>query len=218
MNTLAPCVTGPAGRQLVVGDRRRGRLDVPEQAVGIVVFAHGGETGGRSSLRDRYVAELLQAAGLATLRLDLLDPHEARAHGRRAVVRLLAGRLVTACRVVRADPSVRDLSLALFGSGVGVAAALIAARSPDVEAVAVVGRAAAVDLVPPGRVDVPTLLLTGDDDHAEVVRQCRHLRSLAGVRRLDVLAGAASTFDDPVMLRVVAARASLWILDQVRAG
>src|SRR5438067_1873129 len=50
-------------------------LAVPEDVAGIVLFAHGSGSS-RHSPRNRYVAEVLQRAGLATLLMDLLTPEE----------------------------------------------------------------------------------------------------------------------------------------------
>ena len=52
-----------------------GHLTIPEHPVGIVVFAHGSGSS-RHSPRNRYVAEVLNEAGLATLLFDLLTPEE----------------------------------------------------------------------------------------------------------------------------------------------
>jgi predicted alpha/beta-hydrolase family hydrolase len=48
-----------------------GSLSVVNEARGIVVFAHGSGSS-RFSPRNRYVADILQQAGLATLLIDLL--------------------------------------------------------------------------------------------------------------------------------------------------
>ena len=48
-----------------------GNLLVPEDAYGLVIFAHGSGSS-RYSLRNRYVAQVLQQAGLGTLLFDLL--------------------------------------------------------------------------------------------------------------------------------------------------
>src|SRR5437762_7226158 len=77
----------------------RGDLTVPESALGIVLFAHG--TGSsRHSPRNRYVAQVLQQAGLATLLMDLLTADEEELDAQTAALRfdieLLAGRLVDA--------------------------------------------------------------------------------------------------------------------------
>jgi putative phosphoribosyl transferase len=52
-------------------------MAVPDQARGVVLFAHGSGSS-RHSPRNRYVAAELQAAGLATVLADLLTPAEAR--------------------------------------------------------------------------------------------------------------------------------------------
>ena len=58
------------------GVRLAGHLTVPDRATGVVVFAHGSGSS-RHSPRNRLVAELLNASGLATLLFDLLTPAEA---------------------------------------------------------------------------------------------------------------------------------------------
>ena len=53
--------------------RLAGRLTVPQHPLGLVVFVHGSGSS-RHSPRNRYVAVVLQEAGLATLLFDLLTP------------------------------------------------------------------------------------------------------------------------------------------------
>ena len=53
--------------------RLAGHLTVPAGARGLVVFVHGSGSS-RHSPRNRYVAGVLQRAGLATLLFDLLTP------------------------------------------------------------------------------------------------------------------------------------------------
>ena len=55
--------------------RLAGYLTVPQDAPGIVVFAHGSGSS-RHSPRNRYVARVLTEAGLGTLLFDLLTPEE----------------------------------------------------------------------------------------------------------------------------------------------
>ena len=52
-----------------------GRLTVPRAARGAVVFVHGSGSS-RHSPRNRFVARVLNDAGLATLLFDLLTPEE----------------------------------------------------------------------------------------------------------------------------------------------
>src|SRR5437016_7764195 len=74
-----------------------GNLSLPEGARGIVLFAHGSGSS-RFSPRNRYVAQLLNQARLATLLVDLLSPEEEAVDLRTAQLRfnigLLADRLV----------------------------------------------------------------------------------------------------------------------------
>ena len=60
----------PVGRDEIQGD-----LFIPEKSTSIVVFAHGSGSS-RHSPRNKYVAGLLNDAGIATLLIDLLTPDE----------------------------------------------------------------------------------------------------------------------------------------------
>lgn len=54
-----------------------GNLCIPKNPNGIVLFAHGSGSGsGRHSLRNKYVAQLLQDTDIATLLIDLLTEEE----------------------------------------------------------------------------------------------------------------------------------------------
>src|SRR5688572_27894218 len=76
-----------------------GTLSIPPDLQGVVLFAHGSGSS-RFSPRNRYVAGELQAAGFATLLLDLLTPAEERVdevtRRHRFDILLLARRLVHA--------------------------------------------------------------------------------------------------------------------------
>lgn len=54
-----------------------GHLMIPEHPLGIVVFAHGSGSS-RHNPRNRYVAEVLNEVGLATVLFDLLTFEEER--------------------------------------------------------------------------------------------------------------------------------------------
>jgi len=77
---------GPAGIPLP------GTLTVPDGASSLVLFAHGSGSS-RHSPRNRFVAEVLQQAGLATLLFDLLTEDEGRDRGNVFDIPLLASRL-----------------------------------------------------------------------------------------------------------------------------
>ncbi|HVX63763.1 MAG TPA: hypothetical protein VHC19_24285, partial [Pirellulales bacterium] len=138
----------------------KGILAIPGGARGIVVFAHGSGSG-RMSPRNQFVAHSLQAAGLATLLIDLLE--EVEADDRRYVfdVELLAERLENAADWLKWQAAARGLKLGYFGASTGAAAALIAAARRTTEGAAVVSRGGrpdlAFDYLP--TVHAPTLLI-----------------------------------------------------------
>src|SRR3977135_2953252 len=76
-----------------------GDLRIPPAARGVVACAHGCGSG-RSSPRNRYGADVLEQAGLATLLMDLLPRREEAVDQLTAQfrfdIRLLADRLVAA--------------------------------------------------------------------------------------------------------------------------
>ena len=147
--SAAPDAVGPRGRHRRHGSRRRRRagrsLSVPPSSRGVVAFAHGSGSS-RHSPRNRYVAERLTAAHLATLLLDLLTGDE---DGRRDLVfdvPLLSERLRAACRWLAHDPRTRGLPLGLFGASTGAAAAIATAADPASSVQALVSRGGRPDL------------------------------------------------------------------------
>src|SRR4051812_27376080 len=94
---LVSIPAAPAGSPDDVG--LDGNLTLPPAARGVVLFAHGSGSS-RHSPRNRFVAHVLQEAGLGTLLLDLLSPEEEVAEARTGHLRfdiaLLARRLIVA--------------------------------------------------------------------------------------------------------------------------
>ena len=83
--------------------RLAGYLTVPENAAGIVVFAHGSGSS-RHSPRNRYVARVLTEAGLGTLLFDLLTPEEELDRANVFDIGLLARRLTQVTGWLRTQP------------------------------------------------------------------------------------------------------------------
>ena len=189
-----------------------GDLALPAGAAGIVLFAHGSGSS-RHSPRNRFVAEQLQDAGLATLLIDLLTPQEDRDYGRRFDIALLTRRLADAAGWLSQDPRTRALPLELFGASTGAAAALqLAATMPD-EVAAVVSRGGRPDLAGPQAlraVRAPVLLIVGglDDVVIELNRTAGAL--LECVARIEIVPGATHLFEEPGTLERVAALAADW--------
>src|SRR5712675_1959842 len=89
-----------------------GSLTIPENAVALVLFAHGSGSS-RHSPRNQFVARTLNDAALATLLFDLLTPEEESIDARTAELRfnigLLAERLVHATKWAKQQEQMRDL-------------------------------------------------------------------------------------------------------------
>jgi dienelactone hydrolase len=190
---------------------------VPPSARGAVVFAHGSGSG-RHSPRNRYVAEQLNRAGLATVLADLLtEPEEqvdAVTRQHRFDIGLLAARLVgLADWATRYEPTA-GLSLGLFGASTGAAAALVAAavRPPLVHAV--VSRGGRPDLAGDHlpRVTQPTVLIVGGADRTvlQLNRDAMRRMTAAADTQLAVVPGASHLFAEPGALEQVSRLATDW--------
>ena len=99
-------------------------------ATGIVLFAHGSGSSRRSP-RNRYVAEVLQSQGIATLLFDLLTREEESVDELTGELRFnipfLAERLIGATHWVMQRPDLRSFKIGYFGASTGAGAALVAA-------------------------------------------------------------------------------------------
>jgi putative phosphoribosyl transferase len=200
----------PAGTVALDGD-----LEVPPDARGIVLFAHGSGSG-RHSPRNRSVARALQEAGLATLLFDLLtraeeagDLHHER---NRFDIETLAARLVAATDWIAGERSTRGLRVGYFGASTGAAAALMAAAELGEAVGAVVSRGGRPELAGEAllRVHTPTLLIVGGEDTPVLRVNEEALALLPGPRQLEVVPGASHLFGEPGALDTVTALARDW--------
>jgi dienelactone hydrolase len=192
-----------------------GNLGLPEGARGVVLFAHGSGSG-RHSSRNRYVARLLNQAGLATLLIDLLTADEEAVDLQTAHLRfdigLLAQRLVGATGWLTQQPDTRHLRIGYFGASTGAAAALVAAAErPDVVG-AVVSRGGRPDLAGPALplVRAPTLLIVGGSDVPVIGLNRAAFEQLRCEKQLVIVPGATHLFEEPGALDEVARLAREW--------
>jgi pimeloyl-ACP methyl ester carboxylesterase len=192
-----------------------GNLTIPEGAGAVVLFAHG--TGSsRHSPRNNFVAEELRDGGLATLLIDLLIPEEKEIDRRTRRIRFdidrLAERVVGAMDWLADLSETEDLSIGLFGSSTGAAAALIAATErPDLTG-AVVSRGGRVDMAEPilEEVGAPTLFIVGGKDLQVLDLNRQALARLETEKQLEVIPGAGHLFEEPGALDEVARLACEW--------
>ena len=202
----------PAGKQTI-----RGTLSMPQEALAVVVFGHGSGSG-RYSPRNRYVAGVLQEAGLGTLLLDLLEEQEADDRRNVFDISLLAGRLEAAAIWLAAHDDARGLALGYFGASTGAGAALLAAARHPAIAGAVVSRGGRPDLasnVLP-RVTAPTRLIVGGDDEVVLELNREAFDLLTCPRQLDIIPGATHLFPEPGALEQVAQLAQEWFVHYLK--
>jgi putative phosphoribosyl transferase len=197
-------------------DTLEGNLTVPRGARAVVLFAHGSGSS-RHSRRNRFVAQVMQEMGLATLLMDLLTVQEESvdvATGQhRFDIGRLAARLVAATDwLARAGPT-GHLAVGYFGASTGAAAALVAAAERQRTVKAVVSRGGRPDLAGEalGRVQAPTLLLVGCLDGVVIDLNREALDRLATPRKhLELIPGAGHLFEEPGKLEQVAGYAGDW--------
>jgi putative phosphoribosyl transferase len=199
--------------ELVAGPARlAGLLSLPPAPAGMVVFAHGSGSS-RYSPRNRFVAEVLNRAGLGSLLFDLLTREEELDRANVFNIGLLARRLAEVTEWLRDQPGLGQLPVGYFGASTGAAAALWAAAEPCADIAAVVSRGGRPDLAAShlGQVRAPTLLIVGGEDKTvlELNRQAQAwLRCENG---LAVVPGATHLFEEPGALAAAAELARDWL-------
>ena len=149
----------------VGGTELPGTLTWPVHPSGVVLFAHD-LGGGQFCPHDGYIANRLRYEGLATLRFDMLTPREAGNPVKAFDLALLGRRLRAAATWLATQPETRELPLGVFGSGLGAAAAMVAAAEEPERFDAVVVHRARTDLaeVAIPAIKRPTLLLVDERD------------------------------------------------------
>ena len=203
--------------QVQVGDNLvlDGNLSIPENARGVVLFAHGSGSS-RWSPRNQFVAQVLQKAGLATLLFDLLTVREEeldRLTGHlRFDIDLLGNRVVGVVDWLFENPVTQALKIGCFGASTGAAAALVAAAERPQNIAAVVSRGGRPDLAGSylAQVQSPTLLVVGSLDTQVLELNEKALAQLRCEKRLEVVPGATHLFEEPGTLNQVAQLASKW--------
>jgi len=200
----------PIGNVTLTGD-----LVIPEDATGLVLFAHGSGSS-RHSPRNQSVARVVRAAGSGTLLFDLLTPDEeaAEAYTRhlRFNIPLLAGRLAAATRWLSSHAEAQQLPMGYFGSSTGGAAALVAAAELGPRIRAVVSRGGRPDLAGEAlsRVQAPTLLIVGERDK-QVLRLNEEAYALLSCeKKLETVRRATHLFEEPGTLEEVSRLAADW--------
>ena len=192
-----------------------GNIFIPKNAHGIVLFAHGSGSS-RHSPRNKYVAEVLNKSGLATLLIDLLTQEEEKIDDQTAQLRFdidfLAQRLIGATDWLLKNNETKNLNIGYFGASTGAAAALVAASSDSNVVKAVVSRGGRPDLAGPvlHKVKSPTLLIVGGNDYPVIDMNQEAFDKLKTEKKMVIVPGATHLFEERGTLEVVARLAADW--------
>jgi dienelactone hydrolase len=209
-----------------------GELFIPKPVKGLIVFAHGSGSG-RTSPRNRYVANVLNQNGFATLLIDLLSLEEQDSDMRsqeilekyptimlnKFNIRLLATRLeIITTWLVENLSEVKDLPFGYFGSSTGAAAAIEASTCDSLKGkvTAIVSRGGRPDLADPESIKAAkasTLLIVGSKDSKTVIDlNKKALKQLSNVRTKDLvmIPNAGHTFEEENAMEQVADDAVKW--------
>lgn len=210
-SVLSEAIQIRAGKALLEGD-----LAIPNNAAGLVIFAHGSGSS-RHSPRNIQVAEALQGRGLGTLLFDLLtheEEHYDINSGRyRFDIPLLGRRLVDVADFMKVNQA-KKLNIGYFGASTGAAAALFAAAERPEPVKAIVSRGGRPDLAGSDlpKVAAPTLLIVGGHDTAVIALNREAKARMKAVTELVIIPGATHLFEEPGALDEVARLAGDWFL------
>lgn len=195
-----------------------GHIELPKQAKGMVLFAHGSGSS-RFSQRNRMVAQTLNNDGFGTLLFDLLTTEEASNRSLVFNIPFLAERLIFATQWVSEwlrkeyllDNPAKPLPIGYFGASTGAGAALWAASQLGDAISAVVSRGGRPDLatLQLPKVTSPTLLIVGGNDDA-VIEMNRDALLYLVKSELVIIPGASHLFEEPGALESVSQHASAW--------
>ena len=189
----------------------KGDLYIPDPTNGLVIFSHGSGSS-RLSPRNKFVAQLLQKEGLATLLFDLLTPEEDVDYMKRFDIDLLTNRLVSVTEWVMHNAQTSHLKIGYFGASTGAASALKAAAALGTSIGAVVSRGGRPDLAVDhlSKVVSPTLLLVGGRDVPVIELNEKAYIHLTCEKELKIIPGASHLFGEPGKLTEVAKYTGAW--------
>lgn len=201
---------------------------VPNNPIGIVIFAHGsGST--KNSHRNQLVSKKLNNNHVATMLFDLLSVEEQEYDTKlekmdlkvpgavlnKFNIMLLTKRLAMVTEWVRNNPSTEKLRLGYFASSTGAAAALISASRFNI--VSIVIRSGRTDLVENRFLDKivsPCLFVVGGKEKLLIKVGNETLRKLNNSRekKLKIIKGASHLFEEQGSMEEVSEIATQWIV------
>ena len=188
-----------------------GILNVPKDALGIVIFVHGSGSS-RFSPRNSFVAEYLQENGFATLLFDLLTVKEDEIYENRFDIDLISERLKIVTEWITKQPATNKLKTGYFGASTGSAAAIKVSVDLENKISAIVSRGGRPDLAATEVSDLntPTLLIVGGNDRIVIELNSMVFDKIRTDKKMEIISGATHLFEEPGALEEVARLAAEW--------
>ena len=204
-----------------------GNLVMPDNPIGIVIFAHGSGSS-KSSKRNQLVSEKLNKNNIATLLFDLLSDEEQAFDSQlekmtskipgvvlnKFNVSLLTKRLSMATDWVLSNPDTEKLQVSYFASSTGGAAALMTACRYNIGSIVI--RSGRTDLVENQFLDQivsPCLFIVGSREKSlikiskETMKKMRNSKE----KKLSIIEGASHLFEEEGTMQSVAEVATQWV-------
>ena len=204
-----------------------GNLTIPDNPIGIVVFAHGSGSS-KNSKRNQLVSEKLNKNNIATLLFDLLSDEEQAFDSQsenmiskmpgvvlnKFNISLLTKRLSMATDWILSNPHTEKLQVSYFASSTGGVAALMAAYRYNIASIVI--RSGRTDLVENQFLEPiisPCILIVGSREKSlikiskETMKKMRNLKE----KKHRIIEGASHLFEEEGTMQSVAEVATQWV-------
>lgn len=204
-----------------------GDLVIPNNPLGIIVFAHGSGSG-KSSYRNQTVSKKLNENNVATLLFDLLTEEEQESDKQleniiykipgailnKFNISLLKDRLSMVTDWIINYESLSNLKIGYFASSTGAAAALIASAKKPVKSITIrSGRTDLVDSNLLGQIVSPCLFIVGSKEKSllDISKQTMKKLRNAEEKELCIIQNASHLFEEEGSMKEVVEVATSWI-------
>lgn len=192
-----------------------GSLILPNESKSVLVFVQG-VGGGRFSPRNNHIAAQLQKNNIATLLIDLLTPGERnlfRTHNSLSNINWLYNRLEKVLDWLHHQEHTASMTIALFGSNLGAAAALKTAADRQQHITAVISWSGRPEQVKDSleKITAPTLLIVGAFDQTLVKANREAVELFRAPCFLEIIPNTSFSLKEPGKVEALAQLCSDWL-------
>lgn len=189
----------------------KGNINIPSEARGLIVFAHGSEKS-REVKRNIFLVDEFNKEGYATLLLDLLTENEDSWPINSFEIELLTERLIGVTKWCVENEKTKKLKMGYFCTSTGSAAALSAAAYWGTKIFAVVSYEGRPDLAMEelDLIEAPVMLIV-DGSNKEIIDLNRKAYVKIGcVKKMEIVVNTPSLFTEKSAIEKVAELARKW--------